>query len=146
MILAKRNNLNPSFNSIFEDFFSPSVSEWSTYKPNRSKVAVKVKEEESKYTIEVAAPGYKREDFKIRIENNVLYISSENKKENAEASENNYSRKEFSFEAFERSFTLQEGIIDDAKINANYRDGILYVELPKSEAAKPKPVKHIEIA
>ena len=106
--------------------------------------AVNIVEGAENYTIEVAAPGLTKNDFKINLDHNVLTISSskENKKEEKEGK---YTRQEFSYASFSRSFTLPESIETD-KISANYKDGILYVSVPKKEEAKVKPAREIAIA
>jgi HSP20 family protein len=96
--------------------------------------AVNIKEEEKSFLLELAAPGLKKEDFKINVEKNLLTISSEVKTENEEKSES-YTRKEFSFNSFSRSFKISENIMVD-DISANYEDGILKVNLPKNVDAK----------
>ena len=107
--------------------------------------AVNVKEDDDRYEIEVAVPGMKKEDFKVKVENNQLTISSEHKDEKKEE-DKDYSRKEFSYQSFQRSFTLPEGHILTEQISAKYNDGILHIELPKREEVKPQPAKDIEIA
>jgi HSP20 family protein len=96
--------------------------------------AVNIKEEEKSFLLELAAPGLKKEDFKINVEKNLLTISSEVKTENEEKSES-YTRQEFSFNSFSRSFKISENIMVD-DISANYEDGILKVNLPKNVDAK----------
>ena len=105
--------------------------------------AVNIVEGESGFRLEVAAPGLKKEDFKINLENNVLSISAQKEQKNEETTEK-YTRKEFSFNSFRRSFTLPN-TIDGEKIAATYTDGVLNVELPKKEEAKKTP-RLIEIA
>ena len=95
--------------------------------------------------LEVAAPGMKKDDFRLNLENNVLTICSERKDEKEEKKEN-YSRKEFSYQSFQRRFTLPEGHIKQDKISAKYVDGILTIELPKREEVKPQPPKEISIS
>lgn len=143
MLLAKRNNYYPEFNSLFNDFFNDSYTN-EAYKPNRSKVAVNVMEEDETYVLELAVPGYKKEDFSIKVEENVLTIASE-KKVDDEVKSSKYTRREFRYESFSRSFSLPEGLVDDAKISAEYVDGILNVKIPKTEAAKPHPMRKINI-
>jgi len=106
---------------------------------------VNVKEDNDKFQIEVAAPGMKKEDFKLKIENNVLTICSELKEEKEEKKEN-YSRREFSYQSFQRSFNLPQGHVQVENIAAKYNDGILTVELPKREEVKPQPPKEITIS
>ena len=87
--------------------------------------------------------GFKKGDFNIELDNDVLIISSEVKKEN-ESKEENYSRREFSVSSFKRAFTLPE-TVDKEEINAVYEGGILKLTLPKREEALPKPKRLIEI-
>jgi HSP20 family protein len=101
---------------------------------NQNMPAVNIKEEEKSFLLELAAPGLKKEDFKINVEKNLLTISSEVKTENEEKTEN-YTRKEFGFSSFSRSFKISENILVD-EISANYEDGILKVNLPKNVDAK----------
>ena len=105
--------------------------------------AVNVKEMDSGYELEMAIPGRKKDDIKIEIDKELLTISSEITKEENET-EADYTRKEFSFNAFKRVFTLPE-TVDADKINASYEDGILRFVLPKKEEALPKPKRSIEI-
>ena len=93
--------------------------------------------------LELAIPGFKKEDFNIEIDNDVLTISSEVKKDN-EIKEENYTRREFSVSSFKRAFTLPETVNAEA-INAVYEGGVLTLTLPKREEALPKPKRLIEI-
>jgi HSP20 family protein len=106
--------------------------------------AVNISENEDGFMLEMAAPGLKKSDFTINLDNNVLTISSE-KQEEQEDSKQNYSCKEFNFSSFSRSFTLPKSI-DFDKIKADYKDGILKVSLPKREDAKVALNRQIEIA
>jgi HSP20 family protein len=95
--------------------------------------------------VELAAPGLKKEDFKVEIENNTLLISSEKQEEKEESrKKDNYIRKEFSYQSFYRSFYLPE-YVDESKIEANYKDGILHVTIAKKEGSKKKTTKSIAI-
>ena len=99
------------------------------------------------YLIEVAAPGMKRGDFKVELDNNVLTISSQPDEKREENDQNvGYSRREFSYQSFQRSFSLPESKVEGDKIAAKYVDGILYVTIPKREEAKVKPAKQIKVA
>jgi len=111
---------------------------------NLNTPAVNIAEGTESYTIEVAAPGLAKSDFKINLDHNVLTISSskENKKEEKNG---NYTRQEFSYASFERSFTLPEST-ETEKISATCKDGVLYVSIPKKEEAKVKPAREIAIA
>ncbi|MFD1613778.1 Hsp20/alpha crystallin family protein [Gelatiniphilus marinus] len=105
---------------------------------------VNIKESADAYMVEMAVPGLKKSDFQINLNNQVLSISTETKQEN-EHTEENYTRREFGYSSFKRTFTLPETVNDD-KINANYKDGILTIVLPKKEEAKQKPARTISIS
>ena len=106
--------------------------------------AANISEKEDGFMLELAAPGMQKMDFKINLDNNVLTISSEKQDNNEEKSEK-YSRKEFHYSSFSRSFTLPKSI-DFDKIKADYKDGVLKVNLPKREDAKIALNRQIEIA
>ncbi len=145
-MLAKRSE--NYFPSIFDRFFNNDLMDWNLTNfssTNTSVPAVNVKETDNEFSIEVAAPGMTKKDFNIRFHNNVLTISSEKKNEKEEKNEK-YTRKEFSFQSFQRSFTVAENAVDSEKIAASYNDGILVITLPKREEVKPKPLKEIKIS
>jgi HSP20 family protein len=96
--------------------------------------SVNIVENKDNYRVAVAAPGLKKEDFKIDIDGNVLTISSEKEEEKKE-SEEKYTRREYSYSAFSRSFTLPEDVNKEA-IEARYADGVLNISLPRKEEAK----------
>ncbi len=126
------------FNLIDEVFGMPqktSSKHSCGYSP-----AVNIKETEGNFTIELAAPGYKKEDFEIKVEKDQLIINAklETTKEDAKESTENYKRKEFSFRNFTRSFHLTE-TLDGEKIEANYKAGILNIMIPKKEEAIIQP-------
>lgn len=141
MALLVKRSFVPSFadelfnNNWFSDF---------GVKRNGSTPAVNVTENNDGYKIEVAAPGYSKNDFHIDMDNHVLTISSE-KEDKVEDTNDNYVRKEFSYCSFTRSFTLPELVKED-KIEANYKDGVLHVAIPKRDEAKAKPARVIKIA
>ncbi|MFW5835432.1 MAG: Hsp20/alpha crystallin family protein [bacterium] len=112
--------------------------------PKATMPSVNVKETDDEFQIEVAAPGMKKEDFSINLDNNMLSISSEHKEE-AKDEDEGYTRKEFSYQSFRRTFNIPEGVIDQEKIDAKYDDGILSIRMPKQEEAKVKPAKKIDI-
>ena len=98
--------------------------------------AVNIAETETGFCIELAAPGLKKEDFKISVEKDQLSIVSDRKEELAESSDaKKYNKKEFNFNSFTRTFTLPESA-DTANITAEYKDGILFVRITKKEEAK----------
>ena len=146
MKLAKRNeNYFPSF---FDRFWNNELMDWNHSNfssTDTSLPAVNVKETHDDFTIEVAAPGMRKNDFKINFKNNVLTISSEKKNSNEEKNET-YTRREFSYQSFQRSFTVPENVVMSDKISAKYNDGILNVILPKREEVKPQPEREIKIS
>lgn len=106
--------------------------------------AVNVAEGIEGFKIEVAAPGLQKGDFKLNLEKNQLTISAQ-KEQKEEESDEKYTRREFKYASFQRTFTLPNSV-DGEKIGATYADGILTVALPKREEAKEKPAREIEIA
>jgi HSP20 family protein len=146
-MLPVTKNLLPTVSRFFDDDWN-SLFDWSNrnYTGLSSTMpSVNIMETNDDFIVEVAAPGMKKEDFKIELNNNVLTIVSETKSESEEKSDDNYTRKEFSYSSFKRSFNLNNRIVDDGKIEATYIDGILKLTLPKKEEAKEKPARFIEI-
>ena len=136
------------FPSIMDNIFSRDWMDWSNTNyssTNTTLPAVNVFENENEYNIEVAAPGMKKDDFRIQLENDQLIISSEHKEETKKREKDKYTRKEFSYQAFQRTFSLPENLINGEKISARYCDGILCISLPKREDTKPKPSREIKI-
>lgn len=106
--------------------------------------AVNIIEGNDDFKIEVAAPGLNKKDFKIDIDRNVLTVSSEKKEEKKEKDEDKFMRREFSYSSFSRSFTLPDSV-DEDKVSANHKDGVLTVTIPKKEEARPRPPRQIDI-
>ena len=152
MSLVKRNkNLLPSFSRIWDDddFFNRSLTNWglSNFSDAGSTLpAVNIRETEDSYEVEMAAPGMNKEDFKIELDNNLLTISSEKTEEHEDNGKEKYSRKEFSYQSFQRSFNLPKEVVDEEKIEAHYKNGVLHLTIPKKEQAKQKPPRKIQIA
>src|SRR5690242_15084105 len=147
--LVRQNaTLFPSLPSILEDFFNRDWADSTLANRNYSATlpAVNVKETNEDYLIEVAAPGMKRDEFKVELDNNVLTISSQHEEKHEEQDETrNYTRREFNYQSFQRSFTLPENKVEGEKISARYADGILHILVPKKDEAKVKPIKQITI-
>lgn len=141
MIPAKFSNQNLSLlDRLFNtDLMSPDFTE-----PNTTMPSVNIKENDDRFEVEMAAPGLEKEDFNIELNNDELRISSEKKFENEEKDGDKFTRKEFSYQSFKRTFTLPT-TADGEKISANYVNGVLRVSIPKKEEAKPKPPKQIAI-
>ena len=146
MTLIKRNhNLSP-FDQLLGTFFSDEPANWSSaYGRNfRNKPAVNVEENDDAFMLNVAAPGMKKDQFKVELDNDILTISGEVKDERKEENKN-FTHREFTLSSFTRSFNLPEGKVDEAKIAARYEDGVLHIELPKREEHKPAPSRLIDI-
>jgi HSP20 family protein len=143
MTLVKFRNSNPSFPSLFNDLFNHDMFPFNREYSSVKTPAVNIKEDKEAFYLELAAPGLTKNDFKVELNENVLSISAQNEKEHKEEKDN-YSRIEFNFSSFTRSFTLPESA-DAQKINANYNDGILKLSIPKKEEAKVTANRLIEI-
>ena len=117
---------------------------WNFSSANSTIPAVNIKENDEAFIIEVAAPGMSKENFSVNLDGDRLLITSEIKDEKHENVEN-YSRREFSYQSFQRSFAIPQSSVDGDKINAKYTDGILMINLPKREEIKPKSAKRIDI-
>ena len=135
----KNNSLMPGFNDMFESIFN------DTFFSDRmvSRVpAVNISESQDQFHIELAAPGLKKEDFKLNLDRNQLTISVEQNTENY-GQEKNYNKREYCYTSFVRSFTLPESA-DQNQIQAGYTDGVLKISIAKKEEAK-SVVRQIEI-
>jgi len=144
MTLIKWNGLKKGHfgytwpHSVFDEIFNENFGGKAAFVPS-----VNVFERNGNFNIEVSAPGFKKEDFKVEAEAGVLKISAEHKEEVKEG-DKKYSRREFRYGSFSRSFTLPEGIkIEDIK--AHYENGILEIELPKKEEAPKASTREIKI-
>ena len=136
MALVKFNgNRATGVDHWVNDFFSPIFNDSFISDRFISKVpAVNVAETSDAYLIELAAPGLDKNDFRINVDGDVLTISGEKSAEKS-SEDKKYSKREYSYTSFTRSFTLPESI-DHAKIQANYKDGVLNLEIGKKEEAK----------
>lgn len=145
MSIIKRNG-NP-IPALFDDFFSRELFNWgnNNYSASSTTVpSVNIRETADNYEVEVAAPGMDKKDFRITLEGNMLTISSA--KEHAEEQQEvHYTRREFSYQSFLRSFELPKHVVDEDKIAARYENGLLLLTIPKKEEAKQKGPRMIEI-
>lgn len=150
MSLMKRNgNLFKTFPALFnDDFFTRDLFNWGLSNNSNTGTtipAVNIKETANSFEVEMAAPGMKKNDFKIELDSNVLTITSEKDMEQEQREGEKYSCKEFSYQSFQRTFTLPKEVVDDDKIEARYENGVLHLVIPKKEEAKQKPARMIEI-
>jgi HSP20 family protein len=145
MAIIKSSNQLPVFGSFFSDFMDNNNNFWGNnlYSQN-SMPAVNIKEKENEYKIEVAAPGIPKDHIKVHVENNILTIEGENSYKNEEKEDGQYTRREFSQEAFMRKFTLPQSA-DANSIHAKFTDGILNINIPKKEESKKAAHKEIKI-
>jgi len=132
--------------TLFNDFFKP-WNEWfdkgSFFGRSLSVPAVNITENKDNYEVSLAVPGLKKDDFKIDVDGNMLTISSE-KEETKEEKEKTFTRKEYNYSSFSRSFTLPEEV-NKEKIEAKYEDGVLKLTLPRKEEAKKTTAKKIAV-
>lgn len=136
----------PSLPSWFDDMLGKGLGTefMSNFNTGLTLPAVNVIDSDHEFVIDVAVPGLKKSDFDINIDNRVLSIGVESKTENNEKTEN-YTRREFGYASFKRTFAIPESVNSDA-ISADYNEGILKIHLPKKEEAKKKPLKKIKIS
>ena len=137
--ISKRS-FNPFYmNDLFDDDFLPVFTNRTDSMP-----AVNIREDEKNYVLELAIPGSDKKDLKIDVNEDILTVSSEIKKE-TEDNKDGYKRKEFSYSSFCRSFFIPENV-NRENIDANYKDGVLAIALPKQEEDKKKLTKQIKIS
>ncbi|MGK0412096.1 MAG: HSP20 family protein [Polaribacter sp.] len=145
LIKQNQNRLFPSTNNGFktffntDDFFNTNFFEEDTILP-----AMNVKEHDDGFDIEFAAPGFSKEDFEVTIDDDILNVCGE-KEEESEESEDNYTRKEFSYNSFKRSLKLPKTVNTDQNVKATYKNGILKLNLLKKEEAKEVAKKVIKV-
>ena len=145
--LVKRNGRSGLMPSIWDNFFNNDLFNWESNFANtgNSMPAVNIKETGDSFLVEMAAPGMEKKDFEIELDGNALTISSEKQNESEEKEGENYSRKEFNYQSFYRTFHLPKEVVNSDKIKAKYDNGLLRLEIPKREEAKQKPVRLIDI-
>ncbi|MFD1141587.1 Hsp20/alpha crystallin family protein [Larkinella insperata] len=153
MSLVKFNG-NGNRPSLLDEFMGRDMDELFNFNwpgVTRSRVgatvpAVNIKEDADRYSLELAAPGMRKEDFNLTLDNGKLTVSSQQQHHNEEKDPNGqYTKREFSYHAFSRSFWLPE-TCDQQRIEARYIDGILHISLPKKEEAKQKAPTQIQIS
>ena len=149
MSIIKRNgNYNPAFTGLFNDFFTKDL--WNLGLEHNSHTgttipAVNIRENSENFFVEMAAPGMKKNDFKLELNGNTLTITSEKSVEDETKDDERFTRKEFSYQSFSRVFTLPNDVVDANRIEAKYEDGLLHLVIPKKEEAKQKGPRVIQI-
>ena len=145
MSIIRRNEIFPS---LFDDFFSRDLWSWGSGNnstTNTTIPAVNIRETNENFEVEMAAPGMTRDDFKVELDGTMLTISSEKKETNERKEGERYTRKEFSYQSFQRTFQLPKEVVDADKIEAKYENGVLWLVIPKKEEVRPKPPRMIQI-
>ncbi len=148
MTLIRRTENYPTWSNFFNEFFNHDWADWSRNNysdPNTTLPSVNVKETDDLFEVEMAVPGMTKDDFKVELNDNYLTISAETKTEDESKTDEKYTRREFCYKSFSRSFTLPE-LVETNKIEAKYDEGILRLSIPKREEAKPKAIRQIEIS
>jgi HSP20 family protein len=132
-MLKKWRNDNPSvLSNLIEDFFNESVPAWTGLS---TKPRVNVRESDNNFTLEVAVPGFSKEDFNIDVDGSLLTVSARKESEKEEEDKKGYTRREFNYSEFIRTFTLPDSVNADA-ISCKYNNGLLNVMIPKKEGSK----------
>lgn len=149
MNLIRRNgNQNPGFPRLFfEDVFGRELFNWENKNFSNTSTtlpSVNIKETAENYEVEVAAPGMDKNDFKVTLDGNLLLISSMKEQEQT-SQEESFTRREFCYQSFQRSFELPKNVVDEDKISARYENGLLLLSIPKREEVKQKPPRLIDI-
>ena len=151
-LMKNDRSLFPAVPSLFDDMLAGDWFNWPSnlnLSANRWSVpAVNVKETNDAFELEIAAPGMNKGDFKVELDNDMLVISAEKENKNEEKDEKgNFTRREFNYQSFTRTFSLPERLVKGDSISAKYNDGILHISVPKTEEAKTKakPTKQIQI-
>lgn len=145
--LLKKESLLPTWTSDLFDpgrFLSSRFFDGDGFEVANRVPSVNITENEKEFSIEMAAPGLEKKDFKLEVDQGILYISSE-KEEETKEERKNYTRREYAYTSFSRSFTLPDNCMSD-KINAQYDNGILHITLPKKEVTVSKPAKTIKVS
>lgn len=148
MTLVKRNSNLSNLSHHFDD---PIVKNFFNYRINNlsnlgsSSPMANIIDTDSAFEIYLAAPGMTKKDFQIELDNEILKVSVEQDPERNKVIKGNYIRREYNYQSFQRSFHLSKEIVDGSKIEANYKNGILKIIIPKKEEAKTFPPRSIQI-
>ncbi|MET3878044.1 Hsp20/alpha crystallin family protein [Chitinophaga sp. OAE865] len=146
--IQKRRATFPSLFSLFDDPISREFFNWDNSNGSSSGTtipAVNIKETADNFEVQMAAPGMEKSDFKIQLDGNTLTITCD-KESSMESNENEkFTRREFSYQAFQRTLLLPKDVVDQEGVTAKYDAGLLQLTIPKREEAKKKPPRLINI-
>lgn len=148
MSLIKKKNFGPTFPQLFDDFIVKDAFDWGFKNHSATRTtlpSVNIVENNDGFLVEMAVPGMKKEDFLIELDHETLTISSQKESQSELKEDARYTRREFSYQSFTRTFHLPQSVIDNSKIDAKYEDGVLLIHIPKKEEAKKLPARKIEI-
>ena len=152
MAIIRRNggDLFPTLSRFWnDDFFTRDMMNWglSNFSTTGTSIpAVNIRETKNSYEVEMAAPGMKKNDFKIELDGNMITISAEKTDEQEKRSDDErFVSREYSYQSFQRSFNLPKDVVDVEKIEAHYEDGVLRLTVPKQETSKTKQAKKIKV-
>lgn len=143
LIKNSRNSFS-AIPALVDDFLGRELFNWDNshfYNTQTTVPAVNIRELADNFEVEVAAPGMEKQDFKIQLENKTLTISSQKEQKQ----EGNYTRREFSYQSFQRTFILPRDVVNDEGIAAKYENGVLHLMIPKKEEVKQKGPRLIDI-
>ncbi len=149
MALINFNNRRfPWFNNELSSWMDSDLFDEDIFSNGNGKKipAMNIKEKKNDFEIELSVPGFQKKDIEVVLENDQLIVSAEKSKNEIEENEEGYTRKEFSYNTFERRMKLPESVDGKKEVKANYDNGILKLKLHKKETAKIPPKKVIQIA
>jgi HSP20 family protein len=147
MSLIRRNEMYPVWSTFFNNILNRDWNDWQIKNfsdTNTTLPSVNIKEGEDNYEVEMAAPGLEKRDFKLELKNGVLTISSQKRVKDELKKGHHFTRREYSYQSFNRSFSLPD-TVEGEKIAAKYEDGILRVVIPKREELKERTARIIDI-
>lgn len=149
MTLIKSSPVLETLPRFFDDFITRNLNNWGMRNfstTNTTLPSVNIVESNDQFVVEMAAPGMDKSDFLIELDNEILKIASRKETSNELNQGDRYTRREFSYQSFERDFHLPKSVVDESKIKAKYENGILRVLIPKKEEAKALKPRQIKIS
>ena len=148
-IIKGNNGFSTDMPALFNDFFTRDLWNWglsNNSTTNTTIPATNIREDNDNFYVEVAAPGMTKDDFKVELDGTILTIRSEKENRQEQKEGEKYSRREFSYQSFQRIFELPVHVVDAEHIEAKYENGLLHLVIPKKEEAKPRPPRMIRIS
>ncbi|MFK7982544.1 MAG: Hsp20/alpha crystallin family protein [Saprospiraceae bacterium] len=143
MLISKKST--PTFPLFFDDIFTKNLFNGGNQSTDSTIPAVNILENDTDFLVQMAAPGMNKKDFIVELDKETLTISIQKEIKKEQEKEHQFIRKEFSYDTFRRTFHLPKTVVDESKIKAQYKDGLLEVLIPKKETAKALPPRRIRI-